>query len=217
MPRPQIIAHRGASHERPENSIAAFERAVELGADGVELDIHLHPDGILRVHHDPLPPEVLDDVHHAAAGHRAPPPPTLDAVLRLLAAGGLSAYCELKGPGTAPGTLAAIAATGVQGAVHAFDHRQVAEARRLAPETPRGVLEVGYPVDALHALEAVGGRDLWRQWPFIDAELLQTAHASGARVIAWTVNDPFVMRHLAQLGVDAICTDDPALAQRVLG
>lgn len=201
MPRPELIAHRGASRERPENTLAAFQRAAELGADGVELDVHLHPDGVLRVHHDPLPPAA---------------PPTLDATLALLAEAGLTAYCELKGPGTAPGTLGAIRHAGVRAAVHAFDHRQVAEAQRLAPDVPRGVLEVSYPVDHLHALASVGGRDLWRQWAFVDEALVQAAHAAGARVIAWTVNDPAVMTHFAAIGVDALCTDDIALARRVL-
>lgn len=202
MPRPEIIAHRGASRERPENTLPAFERAIELGADGVELDVHLHPDGVLRVHHDPEP---------------VGSPPTLDAVLELLASAGRTAYCELKGPGTAPGTLAAIARSGGNCAVHAFDHRQIAEARRLAPEIPRGVLEVSYPVDVLHALEAVGGRDLWRQWPFVDEALVLAAHATGARVIAWTVNDAALVERLAAMGVDGLCTDDVALAARVLG
>lgn len=207
MPRPDIIAHRGASRERPENSLAAFERAAELGADGCEFDVHLHPDGILRVHHDALPPgqQPSADV------------PTLDAVLALHGKAGLVPYAELKGPGTAPGTLAALQRHGVGGAVHAFDHRQIAEARRLMPTIPRGVLEVSYPIDHLHALQAVGGRDLWRQWPFIDADVVQAAHAAGCRVIAWTVNTEAEMKRLAALGVDAICTDDVALARRVLG
>jgi glycerophosphoryl diester phosphodiesterase len=206
--RPEIIAHRGASRERPENSLAAFARAVELGADGVELDVHLHADGILRVHHDPIP---------AAGDATHPAPATLDEVLTLLAAAGLTAYCELKGPGTAPGTLDAIRRSGVNGAVHAFDHRMVAAARLEDPEVARGVLEVSYPVDALHALEEVGGRDLWRQWPFIDEPLIRAAHAIGARVIAWTVNDPTVMLRLAGMGVDGLCTDDVSLARRTLG
>lgn len=209
VPHPEIIAHRGASRERPENSLAAFERAIELGADGVELDVHLHSDGVLRVHHDPFPPSGLP------AGIE--PPPRLDDSLRVIAAGGLTAYCELKSAGTAAGTLAAIAASGGNGAVHSFDHRLIAEARRLAPEIPRGVLEVSYPVDPMHALEMVGGRDLWRQWPFVDEALVNAAHATGARVIAWTVNDPAVMERFAAIGVDGLCTDDPALARRVLG
>ena len=202
MPRPEIIAHRGASRERPENTLPAFERAIELGADAVEFDVHLHADGVLRVHHDPAP---------------TGSPPSLDAVLALLGGAGRTAYCELKGAGTAPGTLEAIGRSGGNCAVHAFDHRQIAEARRLAPEIPRGVLEMSYPVDALHALEAVAGRDLWRQWPFIDDELVRTAHAVGARIIAWTVNDAALVERLAALGVDSLCTDDVALARRVLG
>lgn len=215
MPRPEIIAHRGASREQPENSIPAFARAVELGADGVELDVHLHPDGIVRVHHDPLPAGTPASPAPASAGGREAP--TLDAVLELLSASGLTAYCELKGPRTARKTLEAILRSGVNGAVHAFDHRQVAEARKLAPEIPRGVLESSYPVDPMHALDAVGGRDLWRHWPFVDADLVRAAHASGARVIAWTVNASAEMQRLAALGVDALCTDDVALAREVLG
>lgn len=209
MPRPEIIAHRGASRERPENTLAAFARAIELGAGGVEFDVHLHPDGVLRVHHDPVLPGAMPEAIRAF--------PTLEDSLRVIVGGGLTAYCELKSAGAAPGTLAAITASRGNAAVHAFDHRLIAEARRLAPEIARGVLEVSYPVDPLHALEMVGGRDLWRQWPFVDEALVHAAHATGARVIAWTVNDPAVMERLAAMGVDALCTDDPALARRVLG
>lgn len=206
MPRPEIIAHRGASRERPENTLAAFERAAELGASGCEFDVHLHPDGVLRIHHDPIPPGIPLPIGPAA-------PPTLADVLTLHRERGLTAYAELKGPGTAPGTLAAIHASGVRAAVHAFDHRQVAEAQRLAPAIPRGVLEMSYPVDPLYALLAVGGRDLWRQWPFVDEALVAAAHAAGCRVVAWTVNDAALMERLGAIGVDAICTDDVALAR----
>lgn len=208
MSRPEIIAHRGASRERPENTLAAFARAADLGADGAEFDVHLHADGILRVHHDALAPGTLP----------GPDVPSLDAVLDLHLSRGLIAYAELKGPGCAPGTVAALRARPqLRSAVHAFDHRQVAEARRLAPALARGVLEVSYPLDALHALHSVAGRDLWRQWPFIDAELVAAANAARCRIVAWTVNDPTVMERFGRLGVHAICTDDVALARQVLG
>lgn len=207
MTRPEIIAHRGASRERPENTIAAFERAAELGADGCEFDVHADPDGRLRIHHDPLP-----------SGSPVPADvPTLEQVLALHAARGLTPYAELKGPGSAPGTIAALERLGGPAAVHSFDHRMIAEARRLAPQIPRGVLEMSYPIDHLHALQAVGGRDLWRQWPFVDAELVAAANAAGCRVIAWTVNSPSEIERLATIGVHGICTDDVALARRVVG
>lgn len=207
MPRPEIIAHRGASRERRENTLAAFRRAAELGSDGCEFDVHLHADGVLRVHHDPLPPG--DAVPESV--------PSLLDTLALHRELGLHPYAELKGAQTAAGTLRTLIQAGVEGAVHSFDHRQIAEARQIAPGVARGVLEVCYPVHHLHALQAVGGRDLWRQWPFIDRELVTVAHAAGCRVVAWTVNDAVPMARLADMGVDALCTDDVALARRVLG
>src|SRR5688572_25175612 len=55
-PRPSIIAHRGASAHDTENSLAAYRRAIALGADGIELDVHATRDGHLVVHHDPALP-----------------------------------------------------------------------------------------------------------------------------------------------------------------
>lgn len=223
---PEIIAHRGASRECPENTLAAFRRAVALGADGVELDIHRTADGVLVVHHDVLlkdertvTPVPIAEVTAATVARyrvRGEPIPQLAEVLEVLGER-VTAYCELKGAGTAKPTLEILRAGRTPCAVHAFDHRQVATARRIAPGVPRGVLEVCYPVDGLHALQAVDGRDLWRHWEFIDEALLHDAHAAGARVIAWTVNDPAVMRRLAEWRVDAICTDDVALARATIG
>src|SRR5947209_6613253 len=53
LDRPLVLGHRGASHARPENTLAAFARARELGADGVELDARRSADGWIVVHHDP--------------------------------------------------------------------------------------------------------------------------------------------------------------------
>ena len=53
-PKPEKISHRGAHQTLPENSIPAFLRAIELGADAVELDVHATSDGVVIVHHDPI-------------------------------------------------------------------------------------------------------------------------------------------------------------------
>src|SRR5664279_1154546 len=53
--RPKLIAHRGISRERPENTLPAFLRALELGADGIELDVHCTKNGVVVVHHDDIP------------------------------------------------------------------------------------------------------------------------------------------------------------------
>lgn len=223
MTIPEIIAHRGASRERPENTLAAFHRAVELGADAAELDVHRTSDGVVVVHHDPVIAglgaiQTLSRADLADYRVRGEPIPTLDEVFAAVGTR-LRIYVELKGSDVAPDSLECIARhpNGAGAAVHCFDHRLVAQAGRLAPQVPRGVLEVSYPVDTTGAARQVDARDLWRQRDFVDEAFILAAHVEGRRVVAWTVNDAPLMLRLAAWGVDAVCTDDVALARDVLG
>ncbi|MFI5232825.1 MAG: glycerophosphodiester phosphodiesterase [Gemmatimonadales bacterium] len=228
MPPIEIVAHRGASRERPENTVAAFQRALELGADGVELDVHLTADGVLVVHHDAVP--------HAAPGVARPnldirsltadqlrafrvsgePIPTLEEVIGVVA-GRVTVYCELKGADTAAAAVKLLAPLGRRAAVHAFDHRQIAVARRIAPVIARGVLEASYHIAPTASMESVDARDLWMAAELIDADLVRAVHARAGRLSAWTVNAAPEMQRLAALGVDVLCTDDVALCRSVLG
>jgi len=225
-----IIAHRGASRERLENTLAAFQRAIDLGADAVELDVHVSADGTVIVHHDPV-------LRGGSAGERvAAAPiatmttaevasfplrdgsaaPTLAEVVALLGTGP-TVYCELKGLGTARPALDVLRHSGIRCAVHSFDHRMVAEAASHAPEIARGVLEVSRHVDAASTPRAVLARDLWQLVEYIDESLIREVHAGGGRVIAWTVNDPALVERLAAWGVDGLCSDDVPMVRRVLG
>jgi glycerophosphoryl diester phosphodiesterase len=235
LSHPEIIAHRGASRERPENTLAAFRRALELGADAIELDVHLTADGVLVVHHDAIlggePPTPLSGraIRTVTSGEllafrvRGEQVPTLAAVLDAVGQR-MVVYCELKGPGTAGPAVRALTdpSRHVPGspwrtAVHSFDHRMVDEARRLAPELPRGLLEASYHLDPTASLSSVDARDLWQHWELIDEALVDAVHARAGRVVAWTANDTDVMARLAAMRVDALCTDDVAAARRVLG
>jgi len=224
---PEIVAHRGASRERPENTLAAFERAVALGADAIELDVHRTSDGVIVVHHDPelngagpitrLTSSQVTDFK--VKGERIP---TLAEVFAAIA-GRARIYVELKGHDTVPSTIAIIRGSrsnsAVQpdaAAVHCFDHRLVGQAEQLDASVPRGVLEASYPIEPTSAARPVHARDLWRHRDFVDAALVRAAHAEGRRVVAWTVNDAAMMRRFAEWGVDAICTDDVALARATL-
>ena len=227
MPRPRIIAHRGASREQPENTVAAFRRALELGADAVELDVHCTADGALVVHHDAAPAEAparalagraistLTSDELRAFRVRGEPIPTLADVLDAVGSS-LTVYCELKGAGTAEPAVKLLSDSRWRSAVHGFDHRQVAEARRIAPSLARGVLESAYHLDPTASMASVDARDLWQYWELIDGALVEAVHSRGGRIVAWTVNDADVMARFAGMGVDAICTDDVATATRVL-
>lgn len=221
--RPAIIGHRGAPRERPENTLAGFARALELGVDAIELDVHATRDGVLVVHHDPELPGVAEAGGAigrldwpAIVGRGDGAPPRLSEVLDL-AAGRATVYVELKGATLERLVADLLRSHRARCAVHAFDHRAVAALRDIAPEIPRGILQCSRLVDSRAALAAAGAVTLWQQWPLVDAALVREVAGMGGEVIAWTVNDPDAMRALAAWGVAGICTDDPALAARVLG
>ncbi len=228
MPTIEIIAHRGASRERPENTLPAFVRAVELGADGIELDVHLTADDVLVVHHDARPHDAPSssltnrDIRSLTAEElgafrvRGESIPTLAQVIEAVG-GRVKIYCELKGADTAKPAAMLLEPLGERAAVHAFDHRQIASARALAPAVSRGVLEASYHVVPTDTMASVDARDLWQAAEMIDRAMIEAAHARGGRVIAWTVDSADEMLRLASIGIDGLCTNDVALCRTTLG
>jgi glycerophosphoryl diester phosphodiesterase len=229
-PPPELIGHRGAPREQPENSLPAILRALELGADAVELDVHATRDGVVVVHHEPAPKRP------GAGGERSRPIaertraelaafkladgigiPTLAEVL--VAVGErATVYVEIKGRGIERATLDCIRDAGTRCAVHAFDHRVSRDARALAPGVPTGILSVSYVLQPAAELARAGARDYWQEWSLIDDALVREIHGAGGRVIAWTVNRATDAERLLAMGVDGICTDAiPVVAPAVRG
>jgi glycerophosphoryl diester phosphodiesterase len=228
---PELIGHRGAPRERPENTLASFLRALDLGADAVELDVHATRDGVVVVHHDFVPRAVstvaslqgrpiaeLTAAELDSFRVSGEPIPTLTDVLQAIGTRA-TVYVEIKGRGIEEAVVATIA--GASSArrvpVHSFDHRAVVRARSIEPSLIGGILLVSYLVEPERALRAAGARDYWQEWSMIDEELVAAVHAREGRVIAWTVNEAETARRLASIGVDGICTDvlqviGPALA-----
>lgn len=225
-PRIERIGHRGAPREYPENTLPAFERAIERGADAIELDVHVTADGVPVVHHDP---ELRLETGRASSG-RALAQMTWDEVSRVAVAPGITipslqqvlttvadratVYVELKGRDSERATLELItAATAAHArcAVHSFDHAAITRAARLAPAVRRGILFDAYPHDIDAAMADTGALDVWPEWKLIDAALVERIHARGGRVIAWTVNTTAAAAELVRLGVDGLCGDDVRL------
>ena len=217
MSMPSIIAHRGASGREFENSRAAFARAVELGADGVELDVHSTEDGIILVHHD-AELSGLGPVGHLEYTQiqefRLPngeTVPTLPEVLEILA--DLDVYVEVKT--LAPAFDNALLSVLEQGptpdryAVHSFDHRIIARLGKQRPALARGILLSSYPLDTIALMTAAGANTLWQDQNLIDATLVETLHRAGKTIIAWTVNKPSDAARLARLKVDGLCGNYP--------
>jgi glycerophosphoryl diester phosphodiesterase len=214
---PRILAHRGASGYATENSLEAFRRAVELRADGVELDVHATRDGAILVHHDPDLPG-LGPIRQLSASeaqrHRLPngePAPLLAEALETLR--GLEVWIEVKAlaPEHDRRLLETIEAgpEPSQYAIHSFDHGIVERLGRMRPGLRRGALLDSDVRDIAAAIGPTGATAVWPEWHLIDDALVREAHQAGLEVIAWTVDEPVACRRLAAAGVDALCGNWP--------
>jgi glycerophosphoryl diester phosphodiesterase len=216
------IGHRGAPRRYMENTIPSFAEALRQGADAVELDVHVTADGLAVVHHDPVLSarvtpasfirKPIASIEGAAvssidlgAGARMP---SLAAVLGLMQ--GRKAYVEVK-EGDIQTVANAIDASGMNCAVHSFDHDAITTARRLVPHIPRGVLFDEWPSSPATIVERTGARDVWPKNSLLSAPRVRELKDLGCRVIVWTVNDRGRIRELTELGVDGVCTDDLTL------
>jgi glycerophosphoryl diester phosphodiesterase len=217
---PQAAAHRGLHVSAPENSIAAFRQAVDVGAEAIELDVHATRDGHVVVHHDfvlrrhrPADSRKISDVDSSDLESfplaDGTPIPSLAAILADVPAT-IDLYVEVKPPGIERMVVDCLLSSAYpleRCAIHSFDHRIARNARKICPRIAAGILQVGYPISVLDMLRDADARDFWQQWEFVDAEIVKQVHASGRRVVAWTCNDASGWAHLASIGVDAICTD----------
>jgi len=218
---PELIAHRGASRERRENTLPAFARALELGADGIELDAHVTRDGVVVVHHDAVPrretpspaltARPFGDLSAREVQSFCFPDgsgiPTLREVVDLVG-DRATLYIELKGRGIERAVIDCLRDGRGRYALHSFDHAAVKRVRTLSPDIPTGILLASYLIEPERALELAGARDYWQSGDLVDGELVDRVHAVGGRVIVWTVNRPEDAAALAAIGVDGLCGDD---------
>jgi len=187
-----VIAHRGASAELPENTLRAFERAIELGADYVEFDVW----NALAVTHDaPRPGRVY---------------PTLAEVVELCR-GRIGLMAELKRP-RGDAVARTLRLLDDDDIVVSFQQRAIIETRRLRPKM-RTVQHVGFGV-SIRAAE--GGWAVGFQNQRVTRRGLATAQALGLATTVYTVNDTARMLELRELGVTGVFTDDPRTALAAL-
>lgn len=181
--------------------------------------MHATRDGIVVVHHDPVVhathPDAparrrIADLSEAelaefplADGARIP---TLSETLHAIG-NRATVYVEIKAPNIEALVTRGIRESEATCAVHSFDHRVVKNVKAIFPAIRTGVLEVSRHVDPVASLADVSAEDLWQQVDSIDEELVRSAHAVGARVVAWTANEEAQWEFLYDLGVDGICTD----------
>lgn len=237
--QPLVIAHRGASADAPENTLAAFALAREQGADGIELDVMRCATGEVVVFHDDdlsrlggRPTLVRDmpfDCLRQIDVGRGQKIPLLDEVLSAL--DGMLINIELKSAPTwtwrfqDDGLSQAVAELVRQHdlvartIVSSFDPLLLLRFRRCAPEIATGLLfahDQALPYRQGWASYLVRPRAVHPESQLVDAHSVAAWRARGLGINVWTVDAPAELRLLAAYGVDAVITNRPAQARSVL-
>lgn len=231
MARTLNLAHRGASTLAPENTRAAFQLAVDLGADGLELDVQLSRDGKLVVIHD----EQLDrtttgrglvkdctlaQIKELDAGSWFSPEftgqriPTLEEVLAEYP--GLHINIEIKS--------GVILYSGIEKAVldmickykqeenvviSSFNHYSLAQCKKLNPEARTGMLYLSKLSQPWDIARKLGCYSIHPPFQAVKPEIITGCQYYGLAIYTWTVDDPQHMAILVRDGVDAIITNRP--------
>ncbi len=232
---PRITAHRGASHDAPENTLIAYVKALEAGAGAAELDVHQTADGELVLMHDetvdrttdgtgPVWALTLAELRSLDAGSwfnnsfSGESVPTLREVVRF-AKGMIVLNIEVKvsreEPGIAEKVITIIREERFEQDcfITSFDRHTVEEVKRLAPDLRVGfIFGRDYPENVFDGVWEILSCNV----VIVDSTFIARAHRAGKEVHVWTVNDEVTMRRLLALGVDSIITDRPALLTQVL-
>jgi glycerophosphoryl diester phosphodiesterase len=231
MRTPLIIAHRGASGHAPENTMAAFERAVQLGAGFIETDLHLTHDARFVAIHDrtldrttngkgPVRDHTLAELRQLDAGHWFDRQfmderiPTLEEILAFALKHDVVFYLEIKYDAawgmhhTLVGALES-SQNAARTIVISFDEVTLGAIRRLDAAIMTGLLVDDAKQDPVAKAVGVGARQLCPRFNIVTPALVEKAHAADLHVITWTVNSVEQMRSAIELGVDGIMTDVP--------
>ncbi len=230
----QRIAHRGAAGTRPELTAVAFERAIEIGVDMIELDVQLTRDGKLVVLHDlelgrtvaglgAVRDRQLAELQDLDAGSWFAPEyasarvPSLDEVLKITR-GRVALNVEIKSPpddwqATAHALLTSLQATtcGETTLVSSFAMGALRAVRAAAGNVRLAVLwhhRLGEAEVFGHA-EALAAEAIHPHYKLVNHRLVDDAHRRGLAVNTWTVNEVSRMRKLIDLGIDGIVSDHP--------
>jgi len=219
------IGHRGACGYEPENTLRSFNRALQLGVDMIELDVHVCRSGEIVVIHDPkvdrttdgtgyVADKTLDELRTLDAG-KGERIPTLQEVLDLVNRK-VKTNIELKGPGTAKPVFQLLEKHVREFGwsygdflVSSFDRDELQEFRRLSSEFGIGVLVRDIPNDFAEFVEKIGAYSVNVCVGSITRELVDDAHRRGIEVFVWTVDGIDDIGRMKSLGVDGIFSNYP--------
>lgn len=228
---PKIIAHRGASAHAPENTLSAFELALEQGADGIELDVMLSKDREIVVIHDAsvdrttngsgrVKDMTLEELKRLDAG-QGEKIPSLEEVFEVFG-GKFLINIELSNYTSFFNSLPIEVAEIIQShklvdsvMISSFNPFNLARFRRRLPQVDLGLITL--PNKAKHWKYRFFRYDaIHPEYQDVDQVLVAATHAQNKKINVWEVDEPNEIRRLAALKVDGIITNDPQLTRKVL-
>ena len=205
--KPILLGHRGAKSYAPENTREAFDLALHHGCDGFEFDVRITSDGEAVCCHDP------EWNGRALSDHTAEELGLL-TFCDALETTGAFLDIDVKDADIVPRYAQELRALDPNRTViSSFLPKVVAEAMLFVPNIPAGL--ICRNAQQLSTFAHSGADLLIAHYTLITRQLVERVHAAEKRIFVWTVNDPQQMRQFAQLGVDAIISDDTRLLSHI--
>ncbi|MDO9463432.1 MAG: glycerophosphodiester phosphodiesterase family protein, partial [Deltaproteobacteria bacterium] len=213
--------HRGAKALEPENTLLSIRRAMEIGVDAVEIDVHLTKDKEVVVIHDstvnrttngkgPVGSYTLEEIKKLDAG-KGERIPTLEEVIGLVK-GRVKLIIELKEEGIEDKIVGLINKHSLYVGVYviSFWHMAVKRVKEMDSRIKTGVLLVGCPVDVCIARSASADA-LVMNYAFVSKGLVDKAHQEDLKVFIWNIDDRDMLKPYVDMGVDGIGSNDPRI------
>ena len=220
MTKVLIIAHRGASGYEPENTLRSVKKALGLGADMVEVDVHVSRDGYMVGIHDArlerttngkgyVKDMTLKELKKLDAG-LGEQIPTLEEVIQLVK-GKAQLVVEMKVPRTEERVLQEIEENGLENEalITSFYHPVIRRVKELNPNVQAGVIIASRPVKPVQLAIDANANALFPKYTFVDQQMVLVAHKNNLAVYPWTMDTLSEINPLIEMGVDGIVTNKP--------
>jgi len=228
-----IIGHRGAKNVAPENTLKSFKKAIELGADFIEFDMHLSKDREIIIMHDEdistitgkqglIKNMTLEELKKLDCGE-GEKIPTLTEVIEI-AKGKIGLQCEVKSQGLTEQLVKSLRANSLidSSLISSFIFKELVQLRKIEPNLKIGLLLS----DRLLSFKAMKKQiqkaikeKFYSIHPFykgIKRKIVKFIHENNLKIIAWTVDSKAAMKRLIKIGVDGIITNDISKAKEVI-
>lgn len=235
-----VYAHRGFSGEFPENTLLAFEKALEIGCEGIELDVQLSCDGEPVILHDETLDrttngtgfakdftarelgklKIKDEFKQCLSKEHIP---TLREYFELISGTSIITNIELKTgvfkyPGIEEKVISLVREFRLENRIQysSFNHYSLQRCQKIEPDAYYGFLIYSWLIDAGAYVKRLGGTSVNACSEYLSKDIIKEIHTQGIIAQAYTPNEPELMHWLCQNDVDVLISNYPNLAMKVV-